>query len=139
MASQAAAARRQRSRTLSKVAASACACATAAFSRKVFCAKAVLRLGESGGAGSRRRINLASVGVLQVAGCHLAILRRFQFVRNALVLLQRRHAGALDGADVNERILAAGVRGNEAEPLGGVEKLDGASDGHEYFLRFPSS
>jgi len=48
-------------------------------------------------------------------------------------------AGVSEQVLLNERIFTAGIGGNETKPLGGIEKLDGASDGHEYFLRFPSS
>ena len=39
---------------------------------------------------------------------------------------QIAETGALNGGDVNEHVIAAGIRGDEAEALGGVEPLDGS-------------
>ena len=47
---------------------------------------------------------------------------------DALVFSQRTDARTLDGGDVDENVLAAVVRSDEAEALGGVEPLDGAFD-----------
>jgi hypothetical protein len=47
-----------------------------------------------------------------------------------LAFLQIAHTGPLDGGDVNEHILAAIIRLNEAETLGGIEPFHCAG-GHE--------
>jgi hypothetical protein len=52
--------------------------------------------------------------------------------------VQRGHARALDSTDVDERVVPAVGRRDEAESLAGIEKLDGAGSGHWYFLRFAS-
>jgi hypothetical protein len=49
----------------------------------------------------------------------------FDVESQLLPLIEVRHAGALDGGDVNEHIRAARVLHDEAETLLGVEKLDG--------------
>jgi len=46
------------------------------------------------------------------------------FVRKLLAFVERAHAGALNGADVHEDVVAAVVRLNEAEALGRVEPLN---------------
>src|ERR1051325_1374358 len=60
----------------------------------------------------------------EVAGGELAALGH-DLVVDALAFVQRRHAGALDRADVNEHILRAVRRGDEAEAFLRVEELDG--------------
>jgi hypothetical protein len=72
-------------------------------------------------------------GVLKIDGRGLAALVGFQLVRNALFLVQRRHAGALDGADVNEAVARAIFIGNETIAFVVVEEFYGA-DGHGCFL-----
>src|SRR5579872_6735800 len=45
------------------------------------------------------------------------------FKRHLLTLVEGAHAGAFDGADMNENVLAAVVRLNEAETLLAVKPL----------------
>src|SRR3954469_15961917 len=47
-----------------------------------------------------------------------------QLELDLLAFRQMGHAGALDGADVHECVLAAVIRRNEAEALGAVEPLN---------------
>src|SRR5690606_18102586 len=47
--------------------------------------------------------------------------------RQLLAFVQRVHAGALDGRDVHEHIVAAVIRLDEAVALGRVEPLHGSS------------
>src|SRR3978361_1035725 len=56
------------------------------------------------------------------------------FVRKLLAFVERAHAGALDGADMHEHVVAAIVRLNEAEALGRVEPLN-CSGRHFSFLQ----
>src|ERR1700744_3205089 len=55
--------------------------------------------------------------------------------RHFLAFLQGAHARRFDGRGMDEHVLAAAFRRDEAKTLGGVEELYG-SDGH---LSFPSS
>src|ERR1700760_1849153 len=55
--------------------------------------------------------------------------------RHFLAFVQRTHASRFDGRGMDEHVLAAAFRRDEAKTLGGVEELYG-SDGH---LQFPSS
>src|SRR5262245_2487437 len=59
---------------------------------------------------ARRRLASAAVGD--------------DFEGDLLAFIQTAHAGLLDGADVNEHILAACFRLNETKTLLGVEPLD---------------
>lgn len=63
---------------------------------------------------------------LQIHGARLAALVLLQVVRQALVLDEAAHAGTLDGGDVNEGVVAAPVRLDEAVALALVEKFYGA-------------
>src|SRR5690242_20215182 len=63
---------------------------------------------------------------LQVYGARLAALVLLQVVRQALVLNEAAHAGTLDSGDVNEGVIAAPVRLDEAVALALVEKFNGA-------------
>src|SRR3984893_11524479 len=47
-----------------------------------------------------------------------------RFERKLLAFVERTHAGALDGADVHEHVVAAVIRLNEAEALCCVEPLN---------------
>src|SRR5215218_5590249 len=76
---------------------------------------------------TRRPIVVESLGALQVDGLGLAALVLLKVIADLLVLVQRTHAGLLDGSDVDERVLAAVVRLDEAETLGFVEKFYGAN------------
>ena len=64
-----------------------------------------------------------SIGWLEVHGRLLATLVGLELVGDALVLVQRRHAGALNRGDVHECIVAAAIRRDEAIALVGVENL----------------
>ncbi len=57
------------------------------------------------------------------------------FEADALILVQRAEAAALDGGVVNEEISAALVGGDESEALFSVEPLDDALS-HDCFLRY---
>src|ERR1700742_3510009 len=54
--------------------------------------------------------------------------------RHFLAFVQRTHASRFDGCGMDEHVLAAAFRRDEAKTFGGVEELYG-SDGH---LSFPS-
>src|SRR6185295_16223891 len=64
------------------------------------------------------------LGRLEVGRSHLAAIVLLQLVADALVLAQRLHARALDGADVDEGVLAAAVGLDEAVALGFVEEFN---------------
>ena len=57
-------------------------------------------------------------------------------VADFLTLVEGFQSGALNGADVNEDILAAFVRLDEPETLGGIEPFDGTTC-HLGLLRSP--
>jgi hypothetical protein len=76
---------------------------------------------------------LAGSGRLKVYGGLLAATIGFDLVAEPLVLVERGHAGAFDGADMDKAVAAAVFRRNEAIALVGVEEFDGA-DWHECFL-----
>src|SRR6195256_3560724 len=63
---------------------------------------------------------------LQIGCGRLAVLPLLELVRDLLVLAQAAESGALDRRDVHEHVLGFVVGLNEAEPLGGIEKLYGA-------------
>ena len=64
----------------------------------------------------------------EIAGGRLARAAvRQHFISNLLAFIERGHASALDGGDMNENVRAAIVRLNEAEALGCIEPLYGAS------------
>ena len=67
-----------------------------------------------------------AVRALQVDGLGLAALVLLEVIADLLVLVQRAHARLLDGGDVDERVLAAIIRLDEAKALGFVEKFHGA-------------
>ncbi|PAV73700.1 hypothetical protein WR25_23456 [Diploscapter pachys] len=67
------------------------------------------------------------VDAVQVDRGHLAAAILFQIIADALILGERRKAGALDRRDVDERIRAAALRRDEAIPLVGVEEFDGGT------------
>src|SRR5271157_1567404 len=73
--------------------------------------------------GQHRRRNSDS---LQVCGRGLALLAAFQVEAELLTLIQCPEASALHGRDVNEHVLRAVVRLNEAESLLRVEPLNRA-------------
>src|SRR5690606_23291563 len=60
----------------------------------------------------------------------LAALVRLGVEGHLLPVLEPRQAGGLHRRDVDEDVLIADVRRNEAESLGVVEELDGTSLGH---------
>src|SRR4051794_9580572 len=64
----------------------------------------------------------ASVVRLQIHGRRATALGR-DLVADLLALVQAVHARALDGADMDEHVLAALLRLNEPEALGGIEPL----------------
>jgi len=65
-----------------------------------------------------------ALGRLDVDGLGLAALIFLKLVGQALVLLQRAHSRLFDGGDVNEGVISAIIRMDEAVALGIVEKLD---------------
>src|SRR5208283_2769511 len=69
---------------------------------------------------------------LQVAGCLLAALGD-NLVADPLALVERAHAGALDGGDVHEYILGAVFRLNKAEAFLGIEELHSSDRHHSSF------
>src|SRR6478609_10547650 len=77
----------------------------------------------SGGASSNNRVGLCQ---REVFGADLAAhFVGLQFEIDLLTIIEAGQTGALDGADVNEHILAAIVRLNEAVALLTVEPLHG--------------
>src|SRR3546814_5032670 len=71
-------------------------------------------------------------GLLEVDRRNLAVAAGFQFVGNALILVQRLHSRGLDGGDVDEAVARAVFIFDEAIALVGVEEFDGA-DRHGVF------
>src|SRR5258705_10644814 len=61
---------------------------------------------------------------LQIDRLGLAALVLFKVIAHALVLLQRAHTCTLDRGDVDECVIAALVRADEAVTFGIVEKFD---------------
>jgi len=75
--------------------------------------------------------NRVKLGSLKLLGGHLAgPAVAGDLEAELLAFLQIAHASTLDCGDVNEHILAAVVRLNEAETLGGIEPFHDAG-GHE--------
>ena len=64
----------------------------------------------------------------EVGRRNLAVTALLELVADLLPFIQGRQAGALDGADVHESVLAAIIRLNEAEALGGIKEFYGAVD-----------
>src|ERR1700722_5364625 len=79
----------------------------------------------------------ASNGPQLVGGSFACPFFLGELVRQLLALVQVRHPGALDRADVNEHILAAIIRLNEAKSLLRVEPFDG-SGAHALSFRLTS-
>src|SRR5690606_14859599 len=50
----------------------------------------------------------------------------FDFIGDLVVLVETVDAGTLHSGNVDEVVLAAGFRGDEAKSLGGIEELHGA-------------
>src|SRR3569623_818831 len=67
----------------------------------------------------------------EVRGRHLAVAAGFEVVGDLLAFAEARKPGALDGGDVDEGVLAAIIRLDETEALGGVEEFHGTV-GHLY-------
>src|SRR4051812_16974592 len=69
-----------------------------------------------------------SLGRLQLAGRHLAAaLVALELEADLLAFRQRAEARTFDGGDVDEHVLAAAIRLDEAKALGGVEPLHGSN------------
>ena len=60
-----------------------------------------------------------------------AVAAALELIRDLLAFVEAADARTLDSADVDERVLATGIRLDEAEALGGVEEFYGAIDGHD--------
>lgn len=71
-------------------------------------------------------------GGFEIDGGLLAALVGLDLVTDALVLPQRRHAGALHGADVDEAVIAAVIGLDEPITLVGIEEFYGANR-HDMF------
>src|SRR4051794_40825350 len=71
---------------------------------------------------------------LQVHRADAAPLVVLEIVADALLAIERAHAGSFNRADVNERITASVLRLNEAIALVLVEELHGSGDHFGYFL-----
>ena len=67
---------------------------------------------------------------LQVGRGFATVTALLDLVADLLALVEGGQASALDGGDVDESVLTALVRLNEAEALGRVEEFHGAIDGH---------
>src|SRR6185503_12623347 len=79
------------------------------------------------------RILRAALDRLQVHCRHLAATVFLEVEADALVLAKRAHSRALDRADVDEGVIAAAVRRDEAVAFVFVEEFNGAV-GHSDFL-----
>jgi hypothetical protein len=74
------------------------------------------------------------LGSLQVICGHLAgLVVTNEFVRNLLAIFEAGHASALDSGDVDENVLCAVFRLDEAKALGGIEPFY-CSGSHNDFL-----
>jgi hypothetical protein len=83
--------------------------------------------------GNDKLIELARLSSGEVACAHLAALVVADDVEVQLLTFgDGRHAGALNGRDVNEYVCAAIVRLNEAVTLGGVEPFYSTSSHDDY-------
>src|SRR6185436_4494421 len=89
--------------------------------------------------GARRRAPFKDdgSGAGEVAGAGLAAIVGLELVADALVLIERAHPGPFDRADVDEGVVAAAFRRDEAVALVGIEEFHGA-DRHGLFLFFVS-
>src|SRR5438309_11936856 len=83
---------------------------------------------EAGSARGRSRGREDGSGRLEIDRAGLAAAVGLELVRNALVAIERAHAGLLDGGDVDERVGPAALGRDEAIALVGVEEFDGAGD-----------
>src|SRR3546814_10192397 len=72
-------------------------------------------------------------GLLEIHGRLFAAPIRLQFIAEALVALERRHAGPFNGGNVDEAVAGAIFIRNEAIALVGVEEFYGTNR-HECFL-----
>jgi hypothetical protein len=71
------------------------------------------------------------LSVLEIASGHLArLVVTLEVEADLLAFDKVAHSGALDGGDVNEGVVAAIIRLNEAEAFGGIEPFNCAS-GHD--------
>jgi hypothetical protein len=71
------------------------------------------------------------LSVLEIASGHLArLVVALEVEADLLAFDEFAHSGALDGGDVNEGVVAAIIRLNEAEAFGGIEPFNCAS-GHD--------
>lgn len=75
--------------------------------------------------GTRTAGERAATGRGDVEGLGAAVVARSDGELDGVALVEAAEALGLDGGLVHEDVLAAGVWGDEAEPLGGVEPLDG--------------
>ena len=78
--------------------------------------------------GARHDVRLVGGGKIDRAG--LAVAAGFDFVIQALLLIERLHAGSLHRGDVNEAVFRTIVGLDEAIALVGVEKLYGSGLAH---------
>src|SRR5436305_754541 len=70
----------------------------------------------------------AGSGRLEIDRAGLAAAVRLELVGDALVAIEGAHSGALDGADVHERVGPAALGRDEAVALVGVEEFHGAGN-----------
>jgi Domain of unknown function (DUF2383) len=88
----------------------------------------------AGGLSKLRAVARLFLRCAEVGGTHFARAVFLEVVGDALVFLQRAHAGFFDRGDVDERIGAALIRLDEAKALHFIEPLDGANS----HVSFPS-
>jgi hypothetical protein len=81
--------------------------------------------------GRQRHHELDGLQVFRGGLARTAVLNNFE--ADLLAFDERRHAGALNGGDVDENVVSAVFRLDEAEAFGGIEELNG-SDGHNDYL-----
>src|SRR5262249_7722736 len=82
---------------------------------------------------SARLLNRSFAGTMQRSGRDQVLGRglaspaiRYDLIRDLLTLVEAVHSGPLDGADVDEHVVAAIVRLDESEALLAVEPLHGS-------------
>src|SRR5665213_1536900 len=74
------------------------------------------------GTGTLRTLTLVGLGRLQIRGGELAALGH-DVVADLLAFTEAGHAGLLDGRDVDEHVIAAVNRSDEAEALLRIEEF----------------
>src|SRR5436190_15064711 len=104
-----------------------------AWRRRLLCFAGVAVVGRVGLVCLAGRLAACFVDGAQVGRGHLAAAVGLEVIADALIFAQRAHPGTLDGGDVDERVVSALVRLDEAVALVFIEEFDDAG-GHNLFL-----